>query len=82
MHGYGQWGTTGHKHVTGDSNWPAPILPGSEPVMPMKSSDPDVFTEPEPKKKEEEKPKDKTFLQLSEGDDDMPTVAEARNQAA
>ena len=63
QHGYGQWGNTGHKHIGGDSNWPAPILPGSEPVMPVKSSDPDVFVEPvKVEKKKEDKPKDKTFL--------------------
>lgn len=68
----------------GDSNWPAPILPGSEPVMPIKSSDPDVFVEPEKPKKDEKKddskPKDKSFVQL--GDDDLPTVEDAKRQAA
>ena len=42
--------------------------------MPQASSDPDVFTEPVTK------PSTTAFLQLS--DDDMPTVAEARTQAA
>ena len=59
-HGYGQWGNTGHKHIGGDSNWPAPILPGSEPVMPVKSSDPDVFVEPPVKTTTTDKPKDTT----------------------
>jgi len=42
--------------------------------MPKASSDPDVFTEPVTK------PSTTAFLQLS--DDDMPTVQEAKIQAA
>jgi len=50
----------------GDS-WPGPILPGAEPLLPIASSNPMVFEE-------------SSFVQLS--DSDLPTVAEARLQAA
>ena len=50
----------------GDS-WPGPILPGADPIMPIGgSSNPMVFEE--------------TFVQVA--DDDMPSVEEARQQAA
>ena len=46
--------------------WPGPILPGADPIMPMTSSNPDVFEE--------------TFVQMR--DDDLPSVEDARVQAA
>jgi len=46
--------------------WPGPILPGSEPIMPLASSNPDVFEE--------------SFIQVK--DDDLPSVEDARLQAA
>jgi hypothetical protein len=46
--------------------WPGPILPGADPIMPMTSSDPDVFEE--------------SFVQMR--DDDLPSVEDARVQAA
>jgi hypothetical protein len=46
--------------------WPGPILPGSEPILPISSSNPEVFEE--------------SFVQIK--DDDMPTVEDARAQAA
>ena len=46
--------------------WPGPILPGADPIMPVHSSDPDVFEE--------------TLVQLR--DDDLPSVEDARLQAA
>ena len=50
----------------GDS-WPGPVLPGAEPIMPIGgSSNPEVFSE--------------SFVQL--GDDDLPSVEDAKIQAA
>lgn len=46
--------------------WPGPILPGSEPIYPIESSPMDVF---EP-----------SFVQVS--DDELPSVEDARAQAA
>ena len=46
--------------------WPGPIIPGSEPIMPIASSDPEVFED--------------TLVQVR--DDDLPSVADARIQAA
>lgn len=46
--------------------WPGPILPGSEPILPIPSSNPMVFEE--------------SFVQLQ--DDDLPSVQDARIQAA
>ena len=50
----------------GDS-WPGPILPGADPIMPLGgSSNPMVFEE--------------SFVQVA--DDDLPSVEDARQQAA
>ena len=46
--------------------WPGPICPGSEPIMPIASSNPDVFEE--------------AFVQVR--DDELPSVEDARAQAA
>ena len=46
--------------------WPGPIVPGAEPIMPIASSDPDVFEE--------------SFVQVQ--DDELPSVEDARAQAA
>jgi len=47
--------------------WPGPILPGADPIMPISSSDPDVFEEP-------------SLVQVT--DDDLPSVEDAKIQAA
>ena len=47
--------------------WPGPICPGSEPLLPIASSNPMVFEEA-------------SFVQLQ--DDDLPSVEDARVQAA
>jgi len=46
--------------------WPGPICPGSEPIYPIASSNPDVFEE--------------AFVQVR--DDELPSVEDARAQAA
>ena len=46
--------------------WPGPICPGSEPLLPIASSNPDVFEE--------------AFVQVR--DDELPSVEDARAQAA
>lgn len=46
--------------------WPGPILPGSEPIMPIPSSNPLVFEE--------------SFVQIR--DDELPSVEDAKVQAA
>lgn len=53
-------------NATRGDAWPGPILPGSEPIMPIPSSDPNVFSE--------------SFVQLA--DEDLPSVEDARRQAA
>jgi hypothetical protein len=47
--------------------WPGPICPGSEPLLPIASSDPMVFEE-------------SSFVQLQ--DDELPSVEDAKVQAA
>merc|ERR1719263_199057 len=47
--------------------WPGPICPGSEPLLPIASSNPMVFEEA-------------SFVQLQ--DDDLPSVEDAKIQAA
>ena len=51
--------------MRGDA-WPGPILPGADPIMPVTSSNPDVFEE--------------TFVQVK--DDELPSVEDAKLQAA
>ena len=53
------------KAERGDA-WPGVILPGADPILPMTSSNPDVFEE--------------SFVQVK--DDELPSVEDAKMQAA